>query len=330
MEKNRKRLLLSIIFMVLYLIINVILMVCTNQVISDSKFENISNLVMLVISIVGTVYYFVLFIKKDINLSKHKIEILLFGILFFIVNIVSGIFSFMIYSDLNDKKRKEKRELPKLGVFEGVNKWYALILFIVSILLLFVVPNFIESKYYYVVYILLFVSSILVFRKQLIHDFKIFREYFKEYSILVLKTWGKTLLIVMILNLTIQIFTNQDTATNQESLQKMFNSLPIAVAALSMIYAPIVEEILFRGVFRKFINRKNLYIIISGVLFGLLHVIDDYQSVSELLFIFVYSALGISLASLYYKTNNICSNIFMHFLQNSLSVIGMILLKFMV
>ena len=161
-------------------------------------------------------------------------------------------------------------------------------------------------------------------------DCKIFKEYFREYNILILKTWGKALVTIIIINLIIQIFTNESSATNQKNLQEMFNTLPIAVAALSIIYAPIVEESLFRGVIRKFINNKYLYIIFSGVLFGALHVIDDFQTVQELLYIFVYSALGMYLASLYYKTNNICTNMYMHFLQNTLSVVGMLLLKFMI
>lgn len=330
MEKNKKRLLYAIVFMIVYLILNLIPMIYSGNIISSSLYENIENLAIYLLSIIGIGYYLVLFIKKDIDLNNHKVGILIFAIIFFIFNIVSGIFGFILYSKLgNNSKKKERRELPELDSFCEVNKTSSLILFIASLLLLFVLPNYINSKYYFLVYIILFIVTILVFRKQLVYDFKKFKEYFREYNVLVLKTWGKALLGIMIINLVIQIFTTSDTATNQESLQKMFNSLPIAVALLSMVYAPIVEEILFRGVFRKFINKKYLYIIISGFIFGLLHVIDDFQTISELLYIFVYSLLGCALASLYYKTNNICTNMYMHFLQNTLSVIGMIILKFM-
>lgn len=330
MEKNKKRLLYAIIFMIIYMVLNLLLMIFNGQIVSNVLEENIENLIIFSLSIIGIIYYLILFVKKDIELKNHSKGILIWGILFFILNLVSGIFAFIIYSDVNDKKKKEKRELPKLELTNYVNKYSALVLLIVSLLLLFVIPNFIDFKYYYIVYIILFIYAVFVFRKQLVHDIKIFKEYFKEYNAVVFKTWGKALIIIMIINIIIQIFTDTSTATNQESLQQMFNKIPIAVAALSMIYAPIVEEILFRGVFRKFINKKYLYIIMSGFIFGLLHVIDDFQTISELLYILVYSTLGCALASLYYKTNNICTNIYMHFLQNSLSVIGMILLKFMV
>lgn len=328
MDKNKKLLLFSVIFMVVYLIFDIVTIVLSYNELIKNITDVISNGLIILLSIVGIIYYLILYFKKDVNLKKHRIFILIFGIIFFILNLISGILSFILYSNL--KEKKEKRELPKLEPATLVNKYAALILFIFSMLLLFVIPNYINLKYGFIIYIVLLIGTIIVFGRQMLHDFKIFKEYFREYNILILKTWGKALVTIIIINLIIQIFTNESSATNQKNLQEMFNTLPIAVAALSIIYAPIVEESLFRGVIRKFINNKYLYIIFSGVLFGALHVIDDFQTVQELLYIFVYSALGMYLASLYYKTNNICTNMYMHFLQNTLSVVGMLLLKFMI
>ena len=328
MDKNKKLLLFSVIFMVVYLIFDIVTIVLSYNELIKNITDIISNGLIILLSIVGIIYYLILYFKKDVNLKKHRTFILIFGIIFFILNLISGILSFILYSNL--KEKKEKRELPKLEPATLVNKYAALILFIFSMLLLFVVPNYINLKYGFIIYIVLLIGTIIVFGRQMLHDFKIFKEYFREYNILILKTWGKALVTIIIINLIIQIFTNESSATNQKNLQEMFNTLPIAVAALSIIYAPIVEESLFRGVIRKFINNKYLYIIFSGVLFGALHVIDDFQTVQELLYIFVYSALGMYLASLYYKTNNICTNMYMHFLQNTLSVVGMLLLKFMI
>ena len=328
MDKNKKLLLFSVIFMVVYLIFDIVTIVLSYNELIKNITDVISNGLIILLSIVGIIYYLILYFKKNVNLKKHRIFILIFGIIFFILNLISGILSFILYSNL--KEKKEKRELPKLEPATLVNKYAALILFIFSMLLLFVIPNYINLKYGFIIYIVLLIGTIIVFGRQMLHDFKIFKEYFREYNILILKTWGKALVTIIIINLIIQIFTNESSATNQKNLQEMFNTLPTAVAALSIIYAPIVEESLFRGVIRKFINNKYLYIIFSGLLFGALHVIDDFQTVQELLYIFVYSVLGMYLASLYYKTNNICTNMYMHFLQNTLSVVGMLLLKFMI
>ena len=194
---------------------------------------------------------------------------------------------------------------------------------------MFVVSDYINGLIgLIIIYISILAIMIIVFRKQLVHDFKIFKEYFREYMSLTIKTWIKSLVVMMILGIIIQLYTNTTQFNNQETLQKMFNSYPILVAFLSMLYAPFAEELMFRGVFRKFIKSKYLFIIISGVLFGLLHVIDDSKTLAEFSYIIVYSSLGIYLASLYYKTNNLFTNISFHFMQNTLGVIGMILLYF--
>ena len=178
-------------------------------------------------------------------------------------------------------------------------------------------------------YALIFILMISVYFKQLKHDFKIFKEYFREYSSLVFKTWGKALVVTMIISLILQIVTGVEKANNQINLQESFKTMPVFIALLSTLYAPIAEELMFRGTIRKFIKNKKAFILVSGILFGLLHVIDDSKTLAEFSYVIVYSVLGMYLSTLYVKTNNLCTNIFMHFLQNTLSVIGMLLVTFM-
>lgn len=328
MKKEKKQLLWAIIFMVAYIIFNVFYLQYNGGIISKDKSENISNIIVFGLSIIGIIYYLILLIKKDIDLNKHSKGILIWAIIFFIFNIVSGIFGFIIYSNL-DSKKKEKRQLPNIELKEYTNKWICLAALIFCLILMFFVSNYLNGIGIIIEYIVIFTTMVIIFRKQLLHDFKIFKEYFREYNSLVVKNWFKALVTISIIGIVIQLITNIDTATNQENLNKMFSDLPILVAILSMIYAPIVEELMFRGVFRKFLNKKYVFILVSGILFGVLHVIDDFQSIGELLYIFVYSTLGIYLASTYYKTNNLCTNIYFHSLQNTLSVVGMLILKFL-
>lgn len=328
MKEERKKLLYAVLFMICYLIFNVFYLKNNGGIISKNKEDNLVNLIMFLTSFIGIIYYFILYIKQSINLNNHRKGILIWAIIFFLFNIVSGIFGFIVYTKL-DNKKKEKRELPQIEYEEYTNKWITLLLFIVCIILMFVVSSYLNGFLLIIEELSIFLIMVLLFKKQLIHDFKIFKSYFREYNSLVFKTWFKSLITMMIISLSIQLITNIETATNQESLNKAFTKLPILIMFLTMIYAPIVEELMFRGVFRKFINNKYLFIIISGVVFGALHVVDDFKSVGELLFILVYSSLGMYLASLYYKTNNICTNIYFHFIQNTFGVIGMILLQFL-
>ena len=325
MDNNRKKLLWSIILVILYFLLAFYI----GGFNTKDKTELIINIVTIVLSVIGIVYECVLIFNKKIDLNKHKNGVLACSIYFLVVNIISGVIGFSVTKELNGNK-KERRELPEIELKEYTNKYICLIAFIICLGILLFGSKIITKFWMLIVFYVVILSLMIgVFYKQLIHDFKIFKSYFKEYFVLILKTWGKALVLIMITTIIIQIITNTTQANNQIALQNLFNSNPVFIAILAMFYAPIAEELMFRGVFRKFIKNKKLFVIVSGVVFGLMHVIDDSKTLAEFSYVFVYSILGIYLAGIYAKTNNLCTNIFMHFIQNTLSVIGMILLMFM-
>ena len=325
MDNSRKKLLWSVILVILYFL----LVFYIGGFNVKDKTELITNIITIVLSVIGIVYECVLIFNKKIDLNKHKNGVLACSIYFLVVNIVSGVIGFSVTKELNGN-RKEKRELPEIELKEYTNKYVCLIAFIICLGILLFGSKIITEFWMLIVFYVVILSLMIgVFYKQLIHDFKIFKSYFKEYFVLILKTWGKALVLIMITTIIIQIITHTTQANNQIALQNSFNSNPVFIAILAMFYAPIAEELMFRGVFRKFIKNKKLFVIVSGVVFGLMHVIDDSKTLAEFSYVVVYSILGMYLAGIYAKTNNLCTNIFMHFMQNTLSVIGMILLMFM-
>ena len=325
MDNNRKKLLWSVILVILYFL----LVFYIGGFNVKDKTEVIINIITIVLSVIGIVYECVLIFNKKTDLNKHKNGVLACSIYFLLVNIISGVMGFSVTKEINGNK-KERRELPEIELKEYTNKYICLIAFIICLGILLFGSKIITKFWMLIVFYVVILSLMIgVFYKQLIHDFKIFKSYFKEYFVLILKTWGKALVLIMITTIIIQIITHTTQANNQIALQNSFNSNPVFIAILAMFYAPIAEELMFRGVFRKFIKNKKLFVIVSGVVFGLMHVIDDSKTLAEFSYVFVYSILGIYLAGIYAKTNNLCTNIFMHFMQNTLSVIGMILLMFM-
>ena len=325
MDNSRKKLLWSIILVILYFLLAFYI----GGFNVKDKTEVLINTITIVLSVIGIVYECILIFNKKIDLNKHKNGVLACSIYFLLVNIISGVMGFSVTKELNGNK-KERRELPEIELKEYTNKYICLIAFIICLGILLFGSKIITKFWMLIVFYVVILSLMIgVFYKQLIHDFKIFKSYFKEYFVLILKTWGKALVLIMITTIIIQIITNTTQANNQIALQNLFNSNPVFIAILAMFYAPIAEELMFRGVFRKFIKNKKLFVIVSGVVFGLMHVIDDSKTLAEFSYVFVYSILGIYLAGIYAKTNNLCTNIFMHFIQNTLSVIGMILLMFM-
>ena len=331
MSKERKFLLAAIITAVLYLLYCVFTPSVDDM--SDLPIKISKNVIDIInyvsygISIVSIIYLSILTFNNKIDLAYHKVGIMVCSIMLLLLNILSGILGIIAYSKIESKKKKERRELPVIKDKEFTNKYVCLAAFAACMIIMFFISKYVKGFWPGVaIYVSILLIMVIPFRKQLMHDFKYFKQYFREYMSLVLKTWLQSLLFMMVIGLILSIATNVSQSNNQQSLQDMFSVYPIFVALLSMFYAPFAEEIMFRGVFKKFIKSKYLFILVSGILFGLLHVIDDSNSLAEFSYILVYSSLGIFLASLYYKTNNLWTNITFHFLQNTLGVIGMLLI----
>ena len=96
-----------------------------------------------------------------------------------------------------------------------------------------------------------------------------------------------------------------------------FRTLSLSVLALYfltiVVFSPIIEELLFRGIFLRRFNKElnvTLAILITSVLFGLCHNFGGI--LGAILF-------GICVAILYIKSKNILVPIFAHFLNNLLS-----------
>ena len=94
------------------------------------------------------------------------------------------------------------------------------------------------------------------------------------------------------------------------------------------IYAPFIEEIIFRKSIRDFIfsfgnNKitKYIFCIVSGFVFAILHIVGAATSPIDYLYTVPYFALGFSFAMLYCKSDNIFSSISMHFLHNTAAAI---------
>ena len=94
---------------------------------------------------------------------------------------------------------------------------------------------------------------------------------------------------------------------------------------LTTIFAPINEEIIFRKSIQDCLKNKWVFIIVSGLIFGYLHVLGS-ESLYDFLYIIPYGSLGAAFAYLLSKTDNIYVTILMHLIHNGLLTIISILL----
>lgn len=191
-------------------------------------------------------------------------------------------------------------------------------------------PNSISDKKYIIYFtiskVLLLGIFIYIYRKKLVNDFKLFIKDFSNNIDTSIKYWLIGLGIMYASNIFIVFGLKKGIAGNEETVRNFVSAMPLLMIFNTSIYAPICEELTFRGSIRDVINNKWIYVLVSGLLFGFLHITDSISDISNLIYLIPYSALGICFALLYYKTNNIFSSISVHLIHNTLAVILLLVL----
>ena len=131
-----------------------------------------------------------------------------------------------------------------------------------------------------------------------------------------IKAWLIGLGVMMISNVLIGILTPAK-ATNEEAVQELIKSAKIISIIAIGIIGPIIEELVFRKSFREVFKNNTLFVLMSGLVFGSLHVVLTITGPSDLLYIIPYSSLGIAFAYMYVKTNSIYTSMIIHIFHNT-------------
>ena len=122
------------------------------------------------------------------------------------------------------------------------------------------------------------------------------------------------------------ILGDKITNPNNAEVINLASESPRAVIAIAVFIAPIVEEILFRGVIFGSLQQRHrrLAIFVSIALFAFYHVWQyalGSMDVSVLWYMISYIPAGYALAWVYEKTNSIWVPIFLHMLNNGISLL---------
>ena len=167
-----------------------------------------------------------------------------------------------------------------------------------------------------------------LYKEVLIRDFKAFFKKFKENIDLSFKYYFLGLAFMMVSNIVISIFFSGANANNENTIRELINLYPLYMIFSVSIYAPFTEELIFRKSIKDMVISykdskitKYMYIVISGLIFGSLHVLGMATSILDYLYIIPYTSLGIAFASLYYKSDNIFSSMCMHMVHNTVAII---------
>lgn len=179
-------------------------------------------------------------------------------------------------------------------------------------------PQYIKIICSLVSEVLIIFLLILIFKKTLITNFKDVKKnhltYFKTY----IKYWFLALGIMMFSNLIILLITSGSIANNEELIRQSFDQNPFYIFIVAVICAPIIEELVFRQAFRNIFTNNVIFIILSGFVFGSLHVFNTYQTPTDLLYLIPYCTPGVIFAYTLVKSKNIFVPIGLHFIHNGL------------
>lgn len=181
-----------------------------------------------------------------------------------------------------------------------------------KVLLLFI------SNFLFMIYLL------IIYRRELKDDLKDYKKNFKDYinKYFIYYVMGVALMAGS--NLILQKITGLELSGNESTLRELIKSIPIYMGFSTVLYAPFVEEIIFRKSIRNVTKNKKVFVLLSGFIFGILHI-TSFSNVKEIIMGIPYIIMGIDFAVIYVKSNNIFTTMIFHLFHNLILFLMIIL-----
>ena len=201
--------------------------------------------------------------------------------------------------------------------------------FLFSLLYLFginlsILPNICKKILLYLNDIIYIVIILLLYKKEIKEGIDDLKNNFSNRALLSVKCWALGCILMVMSSVIINYFLSQNAPLNEQIIRTNIKKVPIYMIFSCSIVAPILEEMTFRQSLYGLIKNKWIFIISSGAIFGLLHVIGSYNNILNLLYIIPYGVMGSCFAFLLSKTNNITLPIIIHMIHNTILVMNQI------
>ena len=176
---------------------------------------------------------------------------------------------------------------------------------------------YIKIAYNLILEITMIFGIYIVYEKEIKLAIKDIKKNHKTYFDKYLKVYLIGVIIMMLSNFIISIYGG-GISENESSIRNQFELYPIYTFVSAVCLAPILEEMIFRLGFRSIIKNKYLYIAISGLVFGGLHLMGMPVDKLFLLYLLSYCSEGFAFAYMMSKSNNILISTAFHFMHNGL------------
>jgi membrane protease YdiL (CAAX protease family) len=175
-----------------------------------------------------------------------------------------------------------------------------------------------------IIYNFLIITLFLfIYKKDIKENWLDFKKNYKKYFRENIKYWLFALAIMYAANAAIAYIKysmtgNISTAENEEMIRQTLATAPIYTYIAAAICAPIIEELTFRKSLRCIFSNDFLFIVISSLIFGGLHVFTGNIGLVDLLYLIPYCAPGFAFAIILVRTKNIFNTMSLHLLHNTI------------
>jgi uncharacterized protein len=142
--------------------------------------------------------------------------------------------------------------------------------------------------------------------------------------------YGFMYLAMLVANPLIALLTDTDQSQNQSAIAEAIRSDAWFVILSAVVMAPIVEEIVFRGVLYRKFRKHNRYlfaILISVITFGFMHIFQSVfeGNVFDYPYIIIYIILGLFFVRIYEETGKLSGAIWLHVLNNVIGIAAILI-----
>lgn len=157
---------------------------------------------------------------------------------------------------------------------------------------------------------------------------------FREHTLSNLKMSAYLVIVIlavnMVLSLLIGLLTQTGNSVNQEEIRNASTVLPLMTILSTCVFAPIIEETVFRaGAFSCLRGKMGFWIaaLISSILFGSIHIVDSLLAgnLVDVSYLLVYAGIGMVLAYGYEKSSSCMVPCVVHAANNIISMLFMLL-----
>ncbi len=136
-----------------------------------------------------------------------------------------------------------------------------------------------------------------------------FKKYFSVYLIGVI--------VMMLSNIIISKYGG-GLSENESAIRNEFAIHPIYTFISAVFLAPAIEESIFRMGIKSVVENKIIYILMSGLIFGGLHLLTTPINNLFPLYLLSYCSEGFAFAYMMSKTNNVLVPMGFHFMHNGI------------